>query len=182
MALADGEVHEHGDAAAHVDVGDAHAAVVAAEAADLDVLADDEDLVVLLLEDGLLAAGVLAGEQGVEVGGVVLRDDLGDVLDVVDEELVLGDEVALGVDLDDGAHAAVGADPGVSHALGGYAAGLLLRGGEALLAQPLDGLVHVAVGGGKGLLAVHHADAGGLAEVLNICCCKSHDISSFRII
>ena len=58
-------------------------------------LANDEDLLVLLLEDGLLAAGVLAGEEGVEVGGVILRDDLGDVLHVVDEELVLRDKVAL---------------------------------------------------------------------------------------
>ncbi len=174
MAFAHGEVHEHGDTAAHVDVGDVHAVGVAAEAANLDVLADDEHLVVLLLEHGLVAAGVLAGKQGVEVGGVFLGDDLGDVLDVVDKEVVLGDEVALGVDLDNGAHAALGADPGVSHALGGYTAGLLLRGGEALLTEPLDGLVHVAVGGGKGLLAVHHADAGGLAEVLNICSGKSH--------
>ena len=101
-------------------------------------------------------------------------------MDIVDEEIVLGDEVALGVDLDDGADAAVGADPGVSHALGGYAAGLLLRGGEALLAQPLYGLVDVAVGLGEGLLAVHHADTGHLTQVLYVSCCESHVLSSFR--
>ena len=179
-AGADLEVHEDGDAAAHVDVGDAGALVVAGEAADLDVLADDEDLVVLLLEHGLFRAGILAGEESVQVCGGVLGDDLGDLVDVIDEEVVLGDEVALGVDLDDGADSALRADPGVGHTLGGDAAGLLLGGGEALLAQPLDGLFDIAVGLGEGLFAVHHTDAGHFAQVLNVRGSESHILSSFR--
>ena len=181
-ARADLKVHKHRDTAAHVDVGHAHALVVAGESAYLDVLADDQDLVVLLLKHGLLAAGVLAGEQGVQIGGRVLRNDLGHVLDVLDEEVVLRDEVALGIDFDYGAHAALGADVSVSHALSGYAAGLLLGGGEALLTEPLNGLVDVAVGLGEGLLAVHHADTGHLAQVLDVSSCESHILSSFRII
>ena len=44
--LGDLEVDEHGDTAAHVDIGDVQAVVIARKAADLDVLADDEHLVV----------------------------------------------------------------------------------------------------------------------------------------
>ncbi|CAN4016717.1 GPR endopeptidase, partial [Dysosmobacter welbionis] len=75
-------------------------------------------------------------------------------------------------DLDHHAHAVD--DGGIGHTLGGNAAGLLGGGGHALLAQPLHGLVHIAVGGGQRLLAIHHAHAGHLAQVLYISCGKSH--------
>ena len=38
----------------------------------------------------------------------------------------------------------------------------------ALLAEQLDGGLEVAVGFLKGLLAVHHPDAGGVAEALDV--------------
>ena len=44
-----------------------------------------------------------------------------------------------------------------------------LGGGKALLAQPFNCLVYITVGGGQGLLAVHHADAGHLTKILYIC-------------
>jgi hypothetical protein len=52
-------------------------------------------------------------------------------------------------------------------ALGRDAAGLLGGLRQALLAQPVDRRLHVAVVLGQRLLAVHHADAGGLAQVLD---------------
>ncbi len=59
---------------------------------------------------------------------------------------------------------------------GGDPSRFLRRLGEALGSQPIDGGIHVAVGGGKRRLAVHHAYAGLLAQVLHHCCGDfSHD-------
>ena len=71
---------------------------------------------------------------------------------------VAGDEVGLGVDLDDHADAVLHRD--ADEALGRGAARLLRRLGEALGAQPVDRGFHVAVGLGQRLLGVHHAGAG----------------------
>ena len=71
------------------------------------------------------------------------------------ELLVPGDEVGLGVDLDEGAARAVRRD--ADQALGRGAAGLLGGLGEALGAQPVDRGFHVAAGLAQRLLAVHHA-------------------------
>ena len=38
----------------------------------------------------------------------------------------------------------------------------------AFLAEQLDSFLHVAVGLDEGFLAVHHADAGELAELVNL--------------
>ena len=51
--------------------------------------------------------------------------------------------------------------------LGGDAAGLLGGRRQALLAQPVDRGLQVAAGLGQRLLAVHHARAGLLAQVLD---------------
>ena len=53
---------------------------------------------------------------------------------------------------------------------GGDARRLLGGLGKALGPQPVDGGIHVAVGGGERRLAVHHAYAGLLAQVLHHCC------------
>ena len=63
---------------------------------------------------------------------------------------------------------------GVGHALSGDAAGLLGGLGQTLLAEPLDGLVHVAVVLGEGLLAVHHANVGHFTQFLYISSSKCH--------
>ena len=154
-------------------VGHAHAAVIADEAADLDVLADDHDLVLQSLLDGHAGLAIGQGHQGVHVHGAPLADHIAHVLDELDELCVLGHEVGLGVDLDQSG--AVGEDLGVSHALGSDAAGLLLGSSQALLSQQLNGLVHVAVGLGQSLLTIQHTHAGHFTQVLHVCSGKCHD-------
>ncbi len=95
-----------------------------------------------------------------------LEGELGDVADDRLELLVAGDEIGLGIDLDDGALGALDGD--ADQAFGGDAAGLLGGLGETAGAQPVDGGFHVAVGLGQRLLAVHHADAGRVAEFLDL--------------
>ena len=81
------------------------------------------------------------------------------------EVVVAGDEIGLGIDFDDDAE--IGFDGDADEALGGDAAALLGRLGEALLAQPVDGRLDVAVGLAERVLAIHHAGAGLLAQVLH---------------
>src|SRR5690606_31492955 len=105
------------------------------------------------------------GLQGLDVGGAGRQRGGGDGVDERQEVLVLGDEVGLGVDLDQhGLAAVLGGDDA---ALGGDAVGLLVGLGQAGLAQPFGGGVDVAVVLGERLLALHHAGAGALAEILD---------------
>lgn len=84
------------------------------------------------------------------------------------ELLALGDEVRLALQLDQDTGGVVVGDEGDDGAvLGGAALAL----GDALLAldaQGLDGLVDAALGLVQGLLAVHHAGAGELTELLDV--------------
>ena len=152
----------------------AHTGVLgkADKAADLQVLTDGHDLFGHGLGHGQLSAGILAVHQGIHVGGIVVGHHLGDVLDEGHEGSALGAEVGLAVDLHQCAHAVL--HQSVRHALGGDAAGLLGGLGQALLTQILHGLVHIAVGLGQCLLAVHHTHASHLTQVLNISSSKSH--------
>ena len=161
------------DAAAAVDVG-LHIALVADKAADLQILADGDDLLLQGLVNGGGAASDGAGQQGVHIGGVLIQDGLGAILHELDKGGVLGDKVGLGVDLNDHAHLLLLVLDGADNALGSDAAGLLGDLGKALLPQQVDGLLHVAVGLGQRLFAVHHAAAGGLAKILYILGGKSH--------
>src|SRR5712691_3912245 len=79
--------------------------------------------------------------------GAVVQRRLGDELYETLEMIVARDEVGLRVDLDEDAFATLDRDP--DQALGRDAAGLLRGFGEALLAQPVDRGLHVAVGRGK---------------------------------
>ena len=97
---------------------------------------------------------------------------LGDVAHDLLESFIAGDEVGLGVDLDDDSLAQPGID--ADQAFGGSAARLLVGLGDALLAQPVDRFVHVAIGLGQGCLAVHHARAGQFAEFFDLCCRNAH--------
>src|SRR5690606_4344753 len=108
------------------------------------------------------------GAEGVHVGRALGEHEVGDPLGERGELLVSRDEVGLGVDLDEGAGLAVGRGGRGDDALGGLAVGAL--GGHllALLAEDLDGGVEVAAGLLERPLAVHHADAGGLAEALDV--------------
>ena len=82
------------------------------------------------------------------------------------EPLALGDEVGLAEDLDDGADAAGGGCR--DQPVGGRTTLALGDALEALDPQDLLGLGHVAVGLVEGLLDVHHAGSGELAELLDV--------------
>ena len=175
-AALNSEVDEHADLAACVDICHGGVLGVTLEAADLEILADGHDLLGQSLGNGELGAGVLAVHESLNILGVVLEDYLADILNESDEKLALCAEVGLAVDLDNGADAALGADLGICHAFCGDASGLLCGLGKALLTQPLDCLIHIAVGLGQGLLAVHHTDIGHLTESFYILSGKSHYI------
>jgi hypothetical protein len=97
---------------------------------------------------------------------------LGDVAHDLLEAGIAGNEVGLGVHLDDDGLAQAGID--ADEAFGSGAARLLVGLGDALLAQPVDRFLHVAVGLGQGCLAVHHARAGQFAEFFDLCCRNAH--------
>src|SRR6185312_8000570 len=72
-------------------------------------------------------------------------------------------------DLDHGADTAVVVHVRRDQALAGAAAGALARRGDALLAQGLDGRLHVASGLDQGVAAVHHSRLGAVAQLLDVC-------------
>ena len=95
---------------------------------------------------------------------------LGDLVAKLMELLRDRDEIRLAVDLDERCDLRVIGDVSCDDALGSDAAGLLLSLRNALLAQVVDRLVHVAVGLRQRLLAVHHACACALAQLLDHLC------------
>ena len=108
--------------------------------------------------------------QGLGVGGAGVQGGGEDLLGVVEELLVLGHEVGLGVDLDEDADLAVAGvdDLGGDEAGRGRAALALGDALQSLDADDLNGLLGVAVGLLKGLLDVEHAGAGLLAQRLDV--------------
>jgi hypothetical protein len=74
---------------------------------------------------------------------------------------VSGNEIRLGVDLDDGTHRAVGRNP--DQALRGDPPGLLRGRGQTFLSQPIYGGFDIAATVAERPLAVHHPRAGLLA-------------------
>ena len=123
-----------------------------------------------------LAQNLLDSEVTVEVGLAHEFSDVsrrrvrylvGEVTGEVLEVSVDGHEVGLAVDLDERTCSTV-----VVHVAGdgtfvGGAAGLLRKSCETLGAKQVDGLLHVAFGLRERLLAVHHACAGALAQLLD---------------
>ncbi len=139
-------------------------------AAERHVLADLGDGLGDVIGDGF-AAG-LGRLDLLDVGTDVERH-IGDHLDEALEQLVAGDEVGLGVDLDDDALGALDRD--ADQTFRGDAVGLLGSLGQALLAQPIDRGVDVARRLTERRLAIHHPRAGHLAQVLDhLCCDLSH--------
>ncbi len=93
-----------------------------------------------------------------------IRDHLHQAL----EQVVARDEIGLGIDLD---HDALGRRDGdADQAFGGDAAGLLRGLGQALLAQPVDRGIEIAAAFVERRLAIHHARAGLVAELLDHGC------------
>src|ERR1700722_3792616 len=123
----------------------------------------------LLLEDAALALDTVGRDAVLVHAHRVGRGDmLGDLLDQGLELGVPGDEIGLAVDLDEDADLAVVMDIGADNTLAGDLAGALLGLDRALGAEPLGGLIHIAVGLFQCLLRVHHARAGPLAELLDV--------------
>src|SRR5262249_34882159 len=71
------------------------------------------------------------------------------------------------VDLDEHSDATPGVKVGADQPFAGHAPRLLRRGGQALLAEPSNGLLQVALRLGKSLLAVHEARTGLVAKLLD---------------
>ena len=95
----------------------------------------------------------------------------GDVVGGLLELVVLGDEVGLAGELHQHAdHGPVVLDVDVvaDGALRGLAVGPLGGLGEPPLPEQLEGLVEVSPGLRQRLLGVHHADAGGLTQLLYV--------------
>ena len=152
------------------------------EAADLEIFADGHNLLRNDLRDLQLRAGILAVHDGLDGSGVLGQNDLADVLDELDKRSGLRAEVGLAVDLDHRAHAALLADSRIRHAFGSDAAGLLGSLRQTLFTEPFDSLIHIAVGLGQGLLAVHHADIGHFTQFLDISSSKCHcNFLQFRL-
>ena len=122
--------------AAAMDVSSAMT-LVTGKAANLDVLLDDQDQSLQGIVNGALAH--LAGHQGLNVGGVLVSNNLSQVLGELNKLIVLGNEVGLGVDLND--NSAVVERNGIDHALSGDTASLLVGSSQALLTQDLDCLL-----------------------------------------
>jgi len=119
----------------------------------------------LLLGGDHGGVGILGGHVlDVHAGGGLHGDVIGELL----EPVTAGDKVSLAVDLDNHTEAGATVDVGADGTLSGDAGCLLIGGGDALLAEPDDGLLEVAAALGEGLLAVHHAGAGGVADSLDV--------------
>src|SRR5687768_1501000 len=100
------------------------------------------------------------------------RNMLGDVLHQLLEVIGARDEVRLAVDLHHDADFAVVVDVAADDALAGLLAGALLRLGDSLGAEILDGLLHVPRVLLEGFLRFHHPGAGSLAQGLYILGCE----------
>jgi hypothetical protein len=86
-----------------------------------------------------------------------VRDGVGELLGGGHELGLLGREVGLALELDDGGHAAGGGDR--DDAIGVVAVGAVDGLGQALLAEELGGGVELAVGLFEGALGIHHPGA-----------------------
>src|SRR6266480_817006 len=119
--------------------------------------------------DGASVA-VRGREQPVHIGRALGVDDLDEALGQRHEVGVLGDEVGLAVQFEKRI-------TGVGHqTVGGGTPGALADVLGALDTQDFDGPVEVALGLVEGLLTVHHAGAGEVAELLDVRGCEvGHD-------
>ena len=101
-----------------------------------------------------------------DVLGVGGGDVHGDIVHQLLEIVGAGHEIGLAVDFHQDAELAAGVDVAADQALLGDARGLLVRGRDATLPQNDFRVAQVAVGLYQGALAVHHAGAGAVAELL----------------
>src|SRR5690606_2603156 len=104
--------------------------------------------------------------QRLDVFAALLQRHFGHRANEVLELFVLGHEIGFRVDLD--GYAARTVDGHADQAFGGGAARLLGSSREAAGAQRVDRGFEITARFVEGLLAVHHAGAGALAQVLHV--------------
>ena len=167
LRLAAGQRGEHADLAAmHIGTHHAVGGVQTHRAAHLDVLTDflDQGLT------GLFHGGTVFQSQRHDLGGVhfvSVQRGLGHLVGEAQEVVITGHEVGLGIDFHhDRALAVIGGGHN-NRAFGGGAAGFLGGFRLAGFAQIVDRALNVTLSGDQGLLALHHAETGALAELFN---------------
>jgi hypothetical protein len=135
------------------------------------------------LRDQRLAGGIDRGrriiderllQEGRGIRGIGVQGRLGHGLCEGREAGILGHEIGLTVDLDHHAALAISGQLDDHHALGRDPSGFLRRLGLAGFAHGLDSGLDIPSGLGKGLLALHHARAGALAELFHGCRSDRH--------
>ena len=136
-------------------------------AAQRHVLADRADHLLDGVANGSAATRELGLGQLVEIS-LGLKRSLGDARSHLLEGRVAGDEIRLGIDLDQRRLFGVGGK--TDQTFHGDAAGLLGGLGETLGPEPIDRGLDVALGLGKRRLAIHHARARLIAQVLHHGC------------
>ena len=179
------DLDHHADLAAGVDVDTdrcVRRSVVTREATNGDVLLDRADPLRNFLTDGETfgIARPLLVEQRVDVVRVALRDHARDFERERLKVFVAADEVGLAIHFDE--HTAIAFNVRDDSALCGHASRFLSRGGESFLAKDLRRLFHVTVRFSEGVLHVHHAGAGALAQILDHCARNlTHGVTSLRL-
>src|SRR5580700_5821697 len=128
------------------------------------VLANPADEVGQFTLDGFAVAGERRGLERLDIALGVDRQRRDRAYKRL-KQLVAGDEIGFGIDLDDGTGPGRRGDP--DKALSGDAAGLLRRRSEALLAQSIERRLEITVALGERALAIHHPGAGLLAQFLD---------------
>ena len=128
------------------------------------VLADGGDELLQTVLHGGLRTGEVSGLERLD-GAVAHQADLGGFANEGLELVVAGNEVRLGIHLENRR----GVTGGLHRhkALGRHAASLLRCLRQPLLAEPVDCGLHVTVCLGESGLAVHHAGAGRLAQLFH---------------
>jgi len=118
-----------------------------------------------VLVEGVTRGG-LDGLEGLEVGRELGDGGVGDGRGKGLEIRRSGDEVGLATEAHEDGLSTV--HTAQDSTLGGFVVTPLGEGGLTLLAKDLDGTLEIAVGLGEGLLAIHHAGAGHVAQLLDV--------------
>ena len=116
----------------------------------------------------------LLAEQSLERGRLAGQGHGGHSLRETTEILLTSYEIGLAVDLDQGRGVRIARLLDDDHTLGGHAGGLLVGLREPLLTHEIGGRVEVTLRFDECFLALHHARAGALAELLDCICCDVH--------
>ena len=131
-----------------------------------------------LLGDGVfdrLAISHLRSLEGFEVGRASRDGGIGDGVGQGLELGVLGDEVGLAAEAYEDT-LSVG-DAGLDGSFGGLAVGTFGGHELAFLTDDFLGAGEVTFSFDKGLLAIHHAGAGHLAQFCDVCCFDFHCVT-----